>query len=160
MLTITQRLSPLWAPFHEYAWAFPTHPTDQDRKNAIHLYTTIFTQLIFCDSCRDHYVEMLKRTPPDATSKTALFDWTIDRHNEVNERIGLPKQNPEVVRKAYETGNLPIRATNLKISKFFNDLEESLSFKERVMMVVVAMIVAILLLRRLLAKIANFVFCA
>jgi hypothetical protein len=43
-----------------------------------------------CD-CRDHWDQMLMRTPPPITEgRAAMRAWGIERHDEVNARLGKP----------------------------------------------------------------------
>jgi hypothetical protein len=48
------------------------------------------TAEIPCGSCRAEWMAMLGRTPADFTSLDAFRQWAVDRHNEVNARIGKP----------------------------------------------------------------------
>lgn len=40
--------------------------------------------------CRKHWKEMVEKYPPDFSSRAGFFAWTVDRHNDVNIRLGKP----------------------------------------------------------------------
>jgi hypothetical protein len=45
---------------------------------------------INCD-CRRHWKELVEANPPDFASPLAFFQWGVDRHNDVNRRLGKPE---------------------------------------------------------------------
>lgn len=51
------------------------------------IWIAAFGASLPCGDCKSHWLEMLKRTPPD---RSRYFAWSVDRHNEVNARIGKP----------------------------------------------------------------------
>ena len=176
MKTLSERLSPLWAPFHEYAWFYPANPTPEQKIKAEEIYKSWFPDLIFCPACKQHYLDMVMRTPPDVTSKDSLFLWTINRHNEVNARLNKPIANPSEVISAYNSGELPIKLTNsgggsnntlisklnglqigsINISNMLDEVFSGMEYRDRVMWVVLAMIILVIMLKKFLNRIANF----
>jgi hypothetical protein len=44
------------------------------------------TLMLPCGECKAHWVAMIERTPPVFGAE--WFAWTVDRHNEVNARLG------------------------------------------------------------------------
>lgn len=56
-----------------------------------------FTVRIPCGDCRAHWTELLKLHPGPYD-----FAWTVDRHNDVNLRIGKPVTGLDEVRRLYE----------------------------------------------------------
>src|SRR4030095_12202561 len=44
-----------------------------------------FVRGLPCPKCRNHFEEFLKVRPPDMSSRTAFFAWTVNAHNHVNE---------------------------------------------------------------------------
>lgn len=164
MLTIKERLALLWPTFHEYAWFYPASPTLLEQDRARQFYSNIFPQLIFCPDCREHYQEMMGTHPPDVTSRDNLFRWTFDRHNDVTSRISdNQKRLPSYDRvyKAYESGDLPLLGEDGSdgILLLFEDVKKSLSFRERVNIVLIVLVILLMLLHRLLQKISSFIFC-
>lgn len=60
-----------------------------------------FGTRIPCGSCRQHWKNMVQRTPADLSSPAAYFAWTVDRHNEVNARLGKPIISMEEARSIW-----------------------------------------------------------
>jgi len=48
--------------------------------------------LMTCEHCRISYEDFLKHHPP-CHHRTSLFEWTINLHNHVNEKLGKPPWN-------------------------------------------------------------------
>jgi Erv1 / Alr family len=44
-----------------------------------------FVTSVPCPKCQKHFEEFLKVRPPDFSSRTAFFVWTVNAHNYVNE---------------------------------------------------------------------------
>jgi hypothetical protein len=70
---------PLWAKLHR--WALTADLTTAQE------WLDDFAKQLPCGDCKRHWRDMIKRAPPDLSSQIALFDWTVERHNEVNERL-------------------------------------------------------------------------
>ncbi len=51
-----------------------------------------------CGECRRHWDGMMSRTPPDWAN---YFAWTVDRHNEVNARLGKPAVSIDAARQLW-----------------------------------------------------------
>lgn len=43
-----------------------------------------FGQSIPCGDCKRKWLELVRQTPPDFSTVDGYFNWTVDRHNEVN----------------------------------------------------------------------------
>lgn len=41
-------------------------------------------------SCREHFRAVVRKYPPDFSSRGAFFAWSVDAHNVVNQRLGKP----------------------------------------------------------------------
>lgn len=54
-----------------------------------------FGRRLPCGHCRQDWDRMFRDTPPDLKN---LFAWTVDRHNEVNRRLGKPEISEETAR--------------------------------------------------------------
>jgi hypothetical protein len=80
---VLARVGPvLWQQLH--AWAMSA---DLSTAGA---WLDRFGRSVPCGDCRRHWTEMVRRTPPDLTNRDSLFAWTVERHNEVNLRLGKP----------------------------------------------------------------------
>jgi hypothetical protein len=81
----------LWKTVDQFARNYPeSHPTAEQRANAIAFFTS-FTDAIPCpDPCRVHYREWLSRYPIEnyLDSRIQLRHYVHDMHNEVNRRTG------------------------------------------------------------------------
>ena len=49
-----------------------------------------FARSLPCGACRNHWLSMLRDSPPDLRSRQAYLAWTVARHNEVDIRLGKP----------------------------------------------------------------------
>lgn len=41
-------------------------------------------------ACREHFRRILKKLPPDFSSRDAFYAWSVAAHNEVNKSLGKP----------------------------------------------------------------------
>ncbi len=76
-----------WHFIHYVCLNYPTNPTEQDAKN----YMTFLESLknvLPCEICSHNWAEKMEKTPPDFTNRQKLFEWSVDRHNEINELDG------------------------------------------------------------------------
>lgn len=71
---------PLWAELHRRA--LTTNPGADDSA-----WLEQFARRLPCGECRQHWHDMVRRAPP---VWAGYFRWTVDRHNEVNVRLGKP----------------------------------------------------------------------
>jgi hypothetical protein len=69
---------PLWQALHERA---RSHYGDDAE------WLAQFEKRIPCGSCRKHWQEMMGLTPQNPDD---YFSWTVDRHNEINAKLGKP----------------------------------------------------------------------
>ncbi len=79
-----------WKLLHIGALSYSKVP-DEKEKILMNDYLTNFADgTMLCEECRAHWKEMVAKSPPgDAlNSRDKLFKWTVDRHNEVNLRLG------------------------------------------------------------------------
>jgi hypothetical protein len=76
-----------WHFIHMTALNYPEKPTEQDKKN----YTQFLESLVYtlpCEGCSFNWLKKLRETPPNLNSRKEFFEWTVDRHNEVNKSNG------------------------------------------------------------------------
>ncbi len=57
-----------------------------------------FARRIPCGECRHHWSSFSRLTPPDCTSHSTLFAWTVSAHNAVSRRLGKPEMSIEDAR--------------------------------------------------------------
>jgi len=87
----------VWGPFfwhtiHIIVLGYPQEPNYSDKK-AMKEFLESLQTLIPCPICRDHYKSHIVKMPigPSLDSRSDLFRWTIDLHNEVNTMLGKRK---------------------------------------------------------------------
>ena len=87
----------VWGPFfwhtiHIAALGYPQEPTYSDKKAMKEFFESL-QHIIPCPICRSHYTSHMAKLPITASidSRTELFRWTVDLHNEVNEMLGKRK---------------------------------------------------------------------
>lgn len=87
-----------WGLIHRYPIE---HWNDWDPEAAIVWYSEDWLPLIpsFGCSCKNEWAKLTSEHPPDFTSAKAFFEWTWDRHNDINRRL----QHQEIsIDQAYE----------------------------------------------------------
>lgn len=80
------------------AW-FTMHTMSLRGKDGDHKFIIWYIRYIFentlCEKCDPHAREILRKHPPEEAYITGgyegLFNWTVDRHNEVNYRLHKPQ---------------------------------------------------------------------
>ena len=85
----------LWAMLHAYAHTYPDAPTPVDVERATawlgHFDSAVAAASTGCN-CRKHWQAITTQQPPDLTSRTAFYWWSVMVHNSVNVRLGKPTQ--------------------------------------------------------------------
>lgn len=75
-----------WKSMNAIAFTFPDEPTE-DQRRAYHTWFTLFTEVLPCQECREHYRQLLKTHPIDTRSRSHLTRWLVEAHNAVNKRL-------------------------------------------------------------------------
>jgi FAD-linked sulfhydryl oxidase len=65
---------------------FPDKPTEDD-STALRSYIHLFARLYPCGDCARHFQMLLKKYPPQVTSRSTAAVWACVVHNEVNKRL-------------------------------------------------------------------------
>ena len=89
-----------WDTLHYAAAGFPAFPTEERKESATKFFST-FAEVLPCNECRDHATAYVKAKPPTVSSKDALLKWTLDFHNAVNIKLGMPQMSLAAVRVKY-----------------------------------------------------------
>lgn len=79
-----------WTFLHTLAAQFPDKPTKQQQKDAKELLA-IISRLYPCQTCAEHFKEVLKTRPPRTSSGIEFSEWMCQAHNVVNKRLGKPE---------------------------------------------------------------------
>ena len=93
-----------WKTIHLAIIGMPEQ-LDATNKQALSDFLYSFTNLLPCKSCRDHYTLNIEENPPDLTSKSSLWKWSVDIHNSVNQRTGKSELTYDEAIKANLTSN-------------------------------------------------------
>lgn len=108
-----------WRYFHTLLARFPDEPTEEQSvklKQFIELYAELYP----CGECSYHFVQTLKKYPPQVSSRTAAALWGCSIHNMVNEYLKKDKYDCSTILEDYDCGcgdeNGKIK-DNLKIDK-------------------------------------------
>ncbi|EXJ61290.1 uncharacterized protein A1O5_11847 [Cladophialophora psammophila CBS 110553] len=78
-----------WKVLHTTMARFPDKPT-QDESDALKSYIYLFARLYPCGECAEHFQQILKKYPPQTSSRSSAAAWACFVHNVVNERKGKP----------------------------------------------------------------------
>ncbi|MCJ1371735.1 hypothetical protein MMC20_002954 [Loxospora ochrophaea] len=78
-----------WKLFHTTMARFPDQPT-QDEQTALTSYIHLFARLYPCGECAGHFRSILKKFPPQASTRSTAAAWACHVHNEVNKSLQKP----------------------------------------------------------------------
>ncbi len=78
-----------WKVLHTTMARFPDKPT-QDESNALQSYVYLFARLYPCGECAEHFQQILKKYPPQTSSRSSAAAWMCFVHNVVNESKEKP----------------------------------------------------------------------
>ena len=95
-----------WSFLHTAAFAYgtdPEKPTAEEKKHAMQFFT-VLPYMLPCSICRAHYLEHIKKHPPNVTNRDSLSRWVVKIHNIVNANSGKPIVPYEHVREHYAGG--------------------------------------------------------
>ncbi|KAF8622795.1 hypothetical protein AX15_006725 [Amanita polypyramis BW_CC] len=76
-----------WKLLHTMTLRFPEHPTP-DERIALSSYFHLLSRLYPCGECAAEFQALLKKYPPQTSSRRAAALWLCSVHNEVNKRLG------------------------------------------------------------------------
>ncbi|CDO72588.1 hypothetical protein BN946_scf184985.g7 [Trametes cinnabarina] len=109
---------------------FPEDPT-QDERDALNNYFHLLSRLYPCGECAAEFQQLLKKFPPQTSSRRSAALWLCFVHNQVNERLGKPEFDCAHLDETYDCGcgDEPISAATQTLNDPM-DLEEDPS-KER-----------------------------
>ena len=75
-----------WKLLHTTMAKFPDDPTPDDRAS-LKTYVYLFARLYPCGDCARHFQKILKKYPPQVSSRSSAATWACHVHNEVNKRL-------------------------------------------------------------------------
>lgn len=76
-----------WFLLHSLSLNYPKNPNENDKRNMKQFLSSL-AELLPCSVCKKHFRRNIRENPPDLESRSGLFKWMVDVHNEVNGRTG------------------------------------------------------------------------
>lgn len=106
-----------WNTMHAITYSYPKdNPTSEEKRDMREFFEAI-ADVLPCFECRKHFKSMMRKYPvvEHLSSRRDLTRWLIDRHNDVNRRLGKPTVDYEFVDSKYsDYGNVcPMSAASL-----------------------------------------------
>lgn len=104
-MDVLQWGSNAWTFLHAITFNFPVNPTNEEKNNH-RIFFHSLKYVLPCEACRRHYTKGIETSmpiEPHLESRDKLTRWLVDFHNNVNERLGKPKQTYDSVREKYES---------------------------------------------------------
>ncbi|EME39690.1 hypothetical protein DOTSEDRAFT_75366 [Dothistroma septosporum NZE10] len=92
-----------WKYFHTVMARFPDKPTREESTD-LKSFIFLFQRLYPCGECADHFGELLKKYPPQTSSRSAAAVWACDMHNKVNKRLGKEMFDCATIGDFYDCG--------------------------------------------------------
>lgn len=75
-----------WKFFHTVMARFPEKPTEEESKT-LRTFIYAFQRVYPCGECAEHFGELLRKFPPQTSSRNAAAGWACHVHNQVNKRL-------------------------------------------------------------------------
>jgi len=92
-----------WKLMHTMTLRFPEEPT-RDERDALDSYFHLQARLYPCGECAAEFQELLKKYPPQTSSRLAASLWLCFVHNQVNERLKKPQFDCAHLDETYDCG--------------------------------------------------------
>lgn len=78
-----------WILLHCIALTYPKRATIAEKSHYANFLMAL-APVLPCPKCRQSYLDYIINHPPHLQSRRAFVRWTIDLHNEVNQRLQKP----------------------------------------------------------------------
>lgn len=92
-----------WKFLHTMVAQFPEKPLDSERKT-LEIFFYLFARLYPCGDCARHFRKVLKKYPPQTSSRNAAAGWLCAAHNIVNQRLKKPDFDCTKIGDFYDCG--------------------------------------------------------
>ncbi|EIN06654.1 hypothetical protein PUNSTDRAFT_54065 [Punctularia strigosozonata HHB-11173 SS5] len=92
-----------WKLLHTMTLRFPEEPTPDERE-ALESYFYLLSRLYPCGECAAEFQQLLKKFPPQTSSRRSAALWLCHVHNQVNERLGKPEFDCAHLDETYDCG--------------------------------------------------------
>lgn len=107
----------VWAAIHLIALGSP-EKFDSASASGYKVFIQNLPYVIPCNTCREHFLEYLTKSPPAFTGRAEFFEWTVKFHNAVNVRLGKPVVELETARKKWLEPHGSNQKNNWKMAFF------------------------------------------
>ncbi|KAK9239582.1 ERV/ALR sulfhydryl oxidase domain-containing protein [Lipomyces kononenkoae] len=92
-----------WKLLHTILARYPEKPTAEERE-ALSSYIYLFSRVYPCGECASHFQKLLKKFPPQTSSRVAASQWGCHIHNQVNARLGKKIFDCNTIAEKYQCG--------------------------------------------------------
>ncbi|CAN6654597.1 FAD-linked sulfhydryl oxidase Erv2p [Trichomonascus vanleenenianus] len=92
-----------WKVFHTILAQYPEKPT-QDERETLTTFIQLFSRVYPCRECAEHFQEMIKKYPPQTSTREHASQWGCHVHNIVNKRLGKPEFDCFAIANKYSCG--------------------------------------------------------
>ncbi|EAU91882.2 hypothetical protein CC1G_04649 [Coprinopsis cinerea okayama7 len=92
-----------WKLMHTMTLRYPENPT-QDERDALRSYFYLTSRLYPCGECAAEFQALLKKFPPQTSSRRSASLWLCAVHNEVNKRLKKPQFDCAHLDDEYDCG--------------------------------------------------------
>ncbi|KAL6937924.1 hypothetical protein ACO0RG_004449 [Hanseniaspora osmophila] len=92
-----------WKYFHTVLARFPDEPSSDERQK-LDTFLHLFAELYPCGECSYHFVELLKKYPPQTSSRFVAAMWGCHVHNVVNQFLKKDEYDCSTILEDYDCG--------------------------------------------------------
>lgn len=92
-----------WKLFHTILAKYSKSPTTHERE-ALSSYIHLFSRVYPCGQCASHFQDLLRKYPPQTSSREAAAQWGCFVHNQVNARLGKEAFDCNEISDKYSCG--------------------------------------------------------
>ncbi|KAH9912780.1 ERV/ALR sulfhydryl oxidase domain-containing protein [Epithele typhae] len=92
-----------WKLMHTMTLRYPDEPS-QDERDALYNYFHLTSRLYPCGECAAEFQLLLKKFPPQTSSRRSAATWLCFLHNQVNARLGKPEFDCVNLDATYDCG--------------------------------------------------------
>jgi len=113
-----------WKFLHTMTHCYPSEPSERNKNDVLQLVANMKNGGLTCQKCLIHFRKYTSEHPitPALESRTKLFDYFFNLHNDVNERNKKPIFKKEDAYKMYTTTNATIkRDFNIDVEKLVKE---------------------------------------
>ena len=90
-----------WDFLTTIAFSYPDNPSYEEKTAMLNLFLSL-PQILPCKLCGEHCYENLIKSPPQVDNKDSLTRWLVNFHNMVNNELGKPSIDYDIVKAKYQ----------------------------------------------------------